>query len=327
MNGMIFVSLMFVALEGAIMLLLPHYSPRQFLFAVTVDPGFRTSTAARDALRRYHRAVAGVVALTALAVLVTQSLPNLAFALAGLTPLVAGMAAFLRERNAVRRLAASAHDVREADLSAQDERIPRWCWLALPPFAAPAAAALYLRARWDDIQPRFPVHWGIDGPDRWASKTAAQVYGSLLFAAVLMLLMLAITVATFYGARRTPQRRVILKVMVLAMYLLASMFTAVGLHPLFAFSIWWIVVPVCLFAIVITVWLYRVFNDPKHPAEATPDECWYLGMFYYNPQDPAVFVQRRVGLGYTFNFGSVWAWIILGGTVATTIGLAVAIRV
>ena len=177
MNSVIFVALMFLALEGAIMLLLPHYSPRQFLFAVTVDPDFRASAAARDALRRYHWEVTGVLVLTALAVLVTQSLPNLAFALAGLTPLVAGMAAFLRERNAVRRLSASAHDVREADLSAQDEHLPRWCWLALPPFAAPAAAALYLRARWDDIPVRFPVHWGIEGPDRSRKPVLAKTGG------------------------------------------------------------------------------------------------------------------------------------------------------
>ncbi len=327
MNSEIFVFLMLVAFEGAVMLLLPHYSPRRFLFAVTVDADFRRSEPAREALRRYHWEVAGVLLLTALAVVVAQSRPNLALGIAGLTPWVAGMAVFLHQRNVVRRQAAPAHDVREADLAAEEDRLPWWFSFALPPFAAPAVAALYIRAHWDQIPARFPVHWGVNGsPDRWATKTPLHVYGTLLFAAGLMLMMLVMTQATFYGARRTSQRRVILKVMVLAMYLLTFLFTAIALSPLSGFSVWWIILPVVLFTIIVVVWLYRAFNDPRHPPEPTPDECWYLGLFYYNPQDPAVFVPRRVGLGYTFNFGTGWAWIILTVFLATTIGLAIAMR-
>lgn len=34
------------------------------------------------------------------------------------------------------------------------------------------------------------------------------------------------------------------------------------------------------------------------------DRYWYGGMFYYNPDDPAMFVPRRFGLGWTINFGN-----------------------
>jgi uncharacterized membrane protein len=32
------------------------------------------------------------------------------------------------------------------------------------------------------------------------------------------------------------------------------------------------------------------------------DRYWYGGFFYYNPDDPAVFVPRRFGFGWTVNF-------------------------
>jgi len=34
------------------------------------------------------------------------------------------------------------------------------------------------------------------------------------------------------------------------------------------------------------------------------DRYWYGGVFYNNPDDPAVFVPKRFGLGWTVNFGN-----------------------
>jgi uncharacterized membrane protein len=45
--------------------------------------------------------------------------------------------------------------------------------------------------------------------------------------------------------------------------------------------------------------------------DRTPDACWKLGIFYFNPADPAVFVAKRFGVGYTFNFANRWSWLML----------------
>jgi uncharacterized membrane protein len=34
-------------------------------------------------------------------------------------------------------------------------------------------------------------------------------------------------------------------------------------------------------------------------------------MIYYNPNDVALFVERRAGLGHMFNFGHRWSWILV----------------
>jgi len=43
----------------------------------------------------------------------------------------------------------------------------------------------------------------------------------------------------------------------------------------------------------------------------TPDNCWRWGIFYVNPDDPALFVKKRYGLGHTLNFGKRWSWAIV----------------
>jgi len=205
MTSVIFVSLLLVAFEGAILLMLPHISPRRFLFAITVPQEFPSSEPGRNALRRYHWAVAAAIVLGAAAVLAFESRPQWTVCAVAI-PCIGSLAAFLRERSHVRRIAGPVPDVREADLSGGDDRLPGWFALALPPFALPAAAALYLRSHWEDIPARFPIHWGIDGPDRWAEKSTHGVYGTLLSGAAMMLAFLLLTLVSFYGARRAPQR-------------------------------------------------------------------------------------------------------------------------
>lgn len=39
---------------------------------------------------------------------------------------------------------------------------------------------------------------------------------------------------------------------------------------------------------------------------------WYAGgLFYYNPEDPALFVEKLVGFGYTFNMANRWVYVYL----------------
>ena len=43
------------------------------------------------------------------------------------------------------------------------------------------------------------------------------------------------------------------------------------------------------------------------------DRYWYAGFFYNNPDDPALFVPKRFGLGWTLNFGHPRSKLVLIG--------------
>jgi uncharacterized membrane protein len=60
--------------------------------------------------------------------------------------------------------------------------------------------------------------------------------------------------------------------------------------------------------------------------DRTPDECWKLGLIYFNRNDPALFVEKRFGIGWTVNMANPQAWLVIGGIllfVAATLAIAV----
>ena len=323
MNNDLPISLLLAAFTGALMLLMPHISPRRYFFAITVPANFRSSDAGRTSLRRYYAAVVcsvviAVVALVRFGEWPGQLLPLVAM----LVPGILGMLAFLWERRQVARIAPPADTVRVVELSSDDDRLPRWIALVLPPFAFPLAAAVWLRAHWNEIPARVPLHWDIHNvADRWADKTTRAVYGPLLFSGGLMLVMILLTLAMFYGSRRGRQRTAIVQMMVATVYFLSLLFSAIAIMPAVPFPPSLLIVPALVFPALLLIWVIRVLRDPKLPADSTPDDCWYLGSIYVNAKDPAIFVQKRIGFGYTVNMGNRLAWLIMGGFLAAVVGL------
>lgn len=45
--------------------------------------------------------------------------------------------------------------------------------------------------------------------------------------------------------------------------------------------------------------------------DRTADEHWKLGLIYYNPADPALFIEKRFGIGYTMNMARPVVWVML----------------
>ncbi|MCL1990887.1 MAG: DUF5808 domain-containing protein [Defluviitaleaceae bacterium] len=73
------------------------------------------------------------------------------------------------------------------------------------------------------------------------------------------------------------------------------------------------------------------YTPPVHQAGLKPkagemlddDAYWKWGMIYVNPQDPAIFVEKRFGIGTTINFGRWQAWAITGVLVIITVVILV----
>lgn len=44
---------------------------------------------------------------------------------------------------------------------------------------------------------------------------------------------------------------------------------------------------------------------------ADHDKHWKAGLFYWNPNDPAIFVEKRFGVGWSLNYGNPRSWLVL----------------
>ena len=99
MNNDLPVSLLVAAFTGAVMLLLPHISPRRYFFAITVPPGFPSSPAGRTSLRRYYSAVVCSIVISVVTLLELDHWSGpLLPVVAMLAPSILGMLAYLCER-------------------------------------------------------------------------------------------------------------------------------------------------------------------------------------------------------------------------------------
>ena len=124
-------------------------------------------------------------------------------------------------------------------------------------------------------------------------------------------------------------RRVNVLVCVLTGYAMAIMLSAATVESIPAFGdavsgrAWFVVLPVMLFNFGVIFWMFRVGQGGQRavaPAarqevhgDATPDHAWKVGgLFYFNPHDPAIWVEKRFGLGYTLNMGNSRAWLLIG---------------
>ena len=60
-------------------------------------------------------------------------------------------------------------------------------------------------------------------------------------------------------------------------------------------------------------------NEQRRAKNTDDDRYWKLGQFYFNPDDPAIFVEKRFGVGWTNNFARPVSWLFIGGIAAVVI--------
>ncbi|MBS3680978.1 DUF1648 domain-containing protein [Ornithinibacillus massiliensis] len=51
------------------------------------------------------------------------------------------------------------------------------------------------------------------------------------------------------------------------------------------------------------------------------DSNWKLGIFYFNTNDPALFLEKRFGIGWTINWARPLAWSIMLGIILLAVGI------
>ncbi len=343
-----------VAGLALLMHFLPGWTRPDLFFAVTVDPSFRATPEASWILKRYRLNLwaHAFVAAAAVAMGVIGGVALLAPA-AVLYVILGAIAALVGARRQVLPHAASPSAVREAALAPQRVQLPGGLAAWAGPFAILGCAAVVLALRWSGIPARIPVHWNAAlQPDRWGARTAGAVYGALVTGAFICAVLLAIAWGIACWARRIDvrgakaRREERFRVAVLGILLAASYALALagswqsllplreGQTPPVAFFLpLGLMLGVVLVGAIMLVRVRRESYGASSPVaegrdeapvgDRTPDECWKLGILYFNRDDPAFFVEKRFGLGYTVNFANPWTWVFLGVLVVVPLFLTV----
>ncbi len=314
------VSIMWLMFTAAMLQFTPLLTRPGIFFGATVAPAFPRSADGRRLLRSYRWQVAlWAIIAVGLAMVLLPIKP--AFGLvAPMLLMVAGSAVsyWLKFREVHTHYGERRPEIRQAELSVPAARARFNAWLWLPPFAALALTAAYLQLHWNQLPERFPVHWGADGqPNRWSSREPLTVFAPIVIGAGMNLVMLALAWLFTQLSRNTIMRRVTVRLLEVLLYPLTFTFVVVALLPLGLVVPLWLIPAIMMTCVAgLIFWSYRQIVAPAI-ADAVPDpqsdSYWKAGMFYYNPNDPAIFVAKRVGIGYTVNFANKMCWLVLAG--------------
>ena len=338
--------LLWMAIFSAFALLTARLTRPDIFFSITVEPSLRKSAASQAILRQFSQTII-LFTLIGLALTLSGGFAGLMPVL-GVGLILVGAAldfggiilAYATARRQVRPHQVEPSREREVVVKPRPTR-PVGGWLGQAgPFLILGLAALCLWWRWDAIPDQFPIHWDLHGrPDGWAIKSGRSVFGSVLVGTLICLFFSLLFNGFARGARHIhssgpdaeKESRFLRTMMLMVLgleYCMAAMF-GFGVSPILPPRLMAIfvmapgLVGVAIVVVAIRMgqggWRLRGQTPASTPGnqapagDRTPDECWKWGLFYYNPADPALWVEKRFGIGWTFNFGNPRAWFVLGG--------------
>lgn len=332
-----------VLLMSALALLTPAWTRRDVFFGVTVSKEFLETAAARALLRGYRLRVLAISVL-ALAVAVAGLLLQQAWlGTAGVALAVSALFfGYAWAHLGTREHRAEGLPRRTVTLAPGPE-LPRISpLLQLLPFVLLAAAGGVLALQWEALPQSFPVHWNLQGEaDRFASRSVASVFGPLfsgIFTCALIGALAHFTLTRTKRVASTPelaesdarQRSTVHFGLVGIGLWMALLFSTLALLPLLpggAFIPRYLGTASILFAVVVLIWIVRLarIRSRIHQAgngDATSDRYWKFGFIYVNPEDPALLVEKRFGIGYTANFANRLTWLLFAALVLPQLILA-----
>ncbi len=217
-----------------------------------------------------------------------------------------------------------------------------WLWAA-PAAAVVLATALVGILRYGSLPARIPIHFSAAGaPNSFAGKSLGSAFFLVLTQIILTgLLVGLLRLAVQHGEqgldpsdpagaaprRQTFQRRIGVGTLTLAtgvdLTLMLAAFMTWGLVKFSNGSGVLLLLPTLVGATVLVVLAVGGSQPgarlhPGHPrGGGTPvvprsdDRHWHRGAFYANRGDPAIVVPKRLGVGWTVNFGHPVSWILL----------------
>ncbi|MDR0596338.1 MAG: DUF5808 domain-containing protein, partial [Clostridiales Family XIII bacterium] len=239
--------------------------------------------------------------------------------------------------------ASAASSVVLADTEPVEKEIFSALWLLL--YVGIAAATLIIAyAVWPTAPERIAVHFGLTGePDGWIDKTP----GAMLPLFASQWILFGIFVFTYFIVRCSKRqldasepkaskeqgrrfRRIMSGSLIFGGAALGALLGYIPLASLIGISqrfiSYFLIFFVCAIILAIVILYIRVGQGGSRlrakgggeSAGAAPDEdrYWKLGVFYFNKNDPSLFVEKRFGVGYTNNWAHPQGWLLLIALIA-----------
>lgn len=275
--------------------------------------------------------------------------------------LLVGMALYLIFNTKVSRLkseqqwASNLKEVKITDLTIRtaEEMLPWYHYLA--PILMTIGMIAYTASQYATLPGIIPTHWGFSGePDAFTEKTPFTAVAMLLVLLVLQVMMIGINEFTKKsGVKINALNKKKSRAQQLSFRKYTSWFlftVTVLLTILFLFQQLVIIqpnlgqpallfaMPIGFLVIILTLTILYAFKvgqsgtrlkvdivdeEVEGITNYDDDQYWKKGVFYFNKNDPSIFVEKRFGVGWTINFANPLGYLILFGPIIVILMISV----
>ncbi|MCL2655189.1 MAG: DUF5808 domain-containing protein [Coriobacteriia bacterium] len=355
--------LVIVGFTGVLLGITPMLLKHSEVFAVTVPPVEFHSPELKSMRLRYCAltlaATAVALIVTAICLAISENAFFIAYTASTLALVVVSFALYLFFRSRVRALkeergwAAQPGATVSAVITPASVKKPPSIWWNLLYVVIVAVTLVIGIVYYPHMPAMVPMNTDLAGK---VIRYAPKSFGVLLFAPMIQVFFGVIMTFVFWmigRARRdidpahplttaehsalfTRVQSIFMLVFGLALAgsMIAMQFSMAGKLSINVAGLIIIVVTVVLMAAL--VWISLKYGQSGarlgHPAQDSDevarddDRYWKLGVLYFNPDDPALFVPKRFGVGWTNNFARPMTWVLAGGLVVLCVGLVWATR-
>lgn len=219
----------------------------------------------------------------------------------------------------------------------KDEMLP-WYLFALP-MVITIGLIVYTAMQYHIMPEQIPTHWGPNGKaDAFTTKNPFSVHLNLIMLLILQILFLGTNEATKrsgikLSATNTNASRIrqltlrkysswltfVVSVLITALF---SFFQLTTIHEglvddavLFAVPLIFLLVTLIgtiFFSVRVgTAGAHIENNAAGEIVDLDEDQYWKGGLFYFNKNDPSIFVEKRFGVGWTLNFANPKGYLII----------------
>lgn len=228
-------------------------------------------------------------------------------------------------------------------------------WFLL--YAGIILATLFIGiAVYDELPDKIPAHYDINGNvDRWTEKSYAIIFSIPVVQIFIGILMAFVYIIIRKSKQQidaaNPEKSIEQNRIFRYRWSAFAVFSGAGLLLMFSFIQFarfgllplnlvlplTLVIPLLMLAAVVVlavttgqsgsriseVHIKSKDGKTDRVISRDDDKYWKLGVFYYNPDDPTIFVEKRFGIGWDFNWERPASWLILLGLLAVPALIAI----
>lgn len=224
-------------------------------------------------------------------------------------------------------------------------------WFAIP-FVISIVTIVMTLVNYQQIPDRFPMQYNFSGEvTNWGTKSyrsvmlmpIMQIYLTLLFLFVNIIISKAKQQVSAANPEESLNKNIIFRrrwslftilmgTGLIAMFMLPqlSLFYPINLKLQLYVPLVYLIA-VCAGAIILSITTGQGGSRMSRSAtgengkvmDRDDDRYWKLGVFYFNPKDPAIFLEKRFGIGWTNNWAHPLSWVFIIVVILLAVGLPI----